>query len=77
MIGYFKKTVYEFLGSDKVFILLLAILGTLITAIIFTHRKEPTKLDTKELQKTDSKENQQGPTVTYKGNSTHHGDNRF
>ncbi|WP_100635521.1 hypothetical protein [Marinomonas sp. ef1] len=65
----FQEPVYNFLGSDKVFILLLIILGVVLTAIIVTQRtKSP---------KSDIKQSKAGPTVNYTDSSTHNGDNRF
>lgn len=60
----FAKDVYQFLGSEKVFILILAVLCVLVTAIIFTVNRSSSAANS-------------GPSVTYKDNSTHNGDNRF
>lgn len=67
--GLFQEPVYEFLGSDKVFILLLSIVGVVLTAIIFAQRRKPLKSDGAPLKS--------GPIVNYKDSSTHNGDNRF
>ena len=65
----FQEPVYNFLGSDKVFILLLSIIGVVLTAIIVTQRTKPSEIS---IEQTKSR-----PTVNYKGSSTHNGDNRF
>lgn len=67
--GLFQEPVYEFLGGDKVFILLLSIIGVVLTAIIFTQRKKPPK--------TDDAQPNASPAVQYNDSSTHNGDNRF
>ncbi len=65
----FKEPVYQFLGSEKIFILLLVILGIIVTAVILSR-----------CSKSDSSAPNppaNGPTVNYKNSSTHNGDNRF
>ena len=62
----FKEPIYQFLGSEKVFILLLAILGIIVTAIILSKGSKP-----------DNSASSNAPTVNYKDSSTHNGDNRF
>jgi hypothetical protein len=65
----FQEPVYNFLGSDKIFILLLSILGVILTAIIVTYRKN-------SLEK-NIEQPEVGPTINYTDTSTHNGDNRF
>lgn len=65
----FQEPVYNFLGSDKIFILLLSIIGVVLTAIIVTQRKKPSEISIEQPKC--------GPTVNYRDSSTHNGDNRF
>ena len=65
----FKEPVYEFLGSDKIFILLLFVIGAALIAVIVASRKGSAK-------KHDDEKDKAGPKVIYK-DSTHNGDNRF
>lgn len=65
----FQESVYIFFGSDKVFILLLSILGVVLTAIIVTQRTKPPE--------SDNEQPEGGPKVIYRDSSTHKGDNRF
>jgi hypothetical protein len=65
----FKEPVYKFLGSEKLFILLLVILGVIVTAIILSKRLKPDSSAPNSLGN--------GPTVNYKNSSTHNGNNRF
>lgn len=65
----FQESVYKFLGSDKIFILLLFVIGTALVAVIVASRKGPTK-------KHDVEKDKAGALVTYE-DSTHNGDNRF
>lgn len=61
----FKEPIYQFFGSEKVFIFLLVVFGLLFTAMILHLNKKPSKVTSD----TSSK-------VIYK-DSTHNGDNRF
>ena len=66
----FQEPVYNFLGNDKIFILLLSIIGVLFTAIIVTQqRTKPSK--------TPIEQPKFGPAVNYRDSSIHNGDNRF
>ena len=65
----FREPVYNFLGSDKVFILLLFVIGVVLIAVISTQWKKASK--------SDKQEPKAGPSVTYNDSSTHNGDNRF
>lgn len=65
----FQEPVYNFLGSDKIFILLLSIIGVVLTAIIVTQRTKPSEISIEQPKS--------GPTVNYRDSSTHNGDNRF
>jgi uncharacterized membrane protein YoaK (UPF0700 family) len=60
----FKEHVYRFLGSENVFILLLAVLGVIVIFLLHTRITEKNKSSNR-------------PVVNYKGSSTHNGDNRF
>ncbi len=65
----FKEPIYQFLGNEKVFILLLVILGVIVTAIILSKGSKP--------DSSASNTPSNAPTVNYKDSSTHNGDNRF
>ena len=65
----FKEPIYHFFGSEKVFILLLVILGVIVTAIILFKCSKPSGNASNTPSNT--------PTVNYKDSSTHNGDNRF
>lgn len=65
----FQEPVYNFLGSDKMFMLLLSIIGVVLTAIIVTQRTKPSENSIEQPKS--------GPAVNYRDSSTHNGDNRF
>lgn len=65
----FKEPVYNFLGSERTFILLLAIIAVALIAVIFSKREKSNQHNA-----TPPKP---GPTVNYRDSSTHNGDNRF
>ncbi len=67
----FQKEIYDLIGGEKVFILILVILGALTVALITAIRSSTAKSNSSPAGF------RAGPTVNYKDSSTHNGDNRF
>jgi uncharacterized membrane protein len=66
----FKKEVYDLLGSERIFILTLSIIGVLLVALLSALKYQQNK-PAEKIRPVKSS------VVIYKNSSTHNGDNRF
>lgn len=69
MKNIFSEKIVELFGGDRIFILSLIIISSLLIFLLIALLKPQKTLD--------KQTSPQGPKVTYKGKSTHNGDNNF
>jgi len=67
----FQKEIYDLIGGEKIFVLILVVLGVVAVALITAIRSNLSKLNP------NSAGSGSGPSVNYKDSSVHNGDNRF